>query len=588
MLKKMLTAMLAIFTTMAVATDFEDDGEGFTNARRVVGLVLVVEFQDMKAIHTLDEVRDFFNRPGGIEGSNSSGSIRDYFYGISNGHMEYTNIVVPVIVTLPHDRAHYNRAGNSISANANVIITDALNILNEMNIDLDLSELTLNPSNGRALAFNIFYAGGSLSRILNHAGSYRGGVTLNGVEFGRYQISNMGTNKNLSARLALVVHENGHSLMGWPHSLLRNRYAEENIRAIWCIMSASYGNAFPQQVNAYFRHLPGWIDVVDITNATPGTEFSMESNSHKAFVYWRNDREGYFIEARRRVKPYNHLFPTGGLAIWHIHKDGREGHDFPRVALVQADGRNDLENRVNTGDTTDLFRLGVNTEFNSSTTPAAIYHDGTPSGISLTNISDTGAVMTFMIGKPHGPTDPLYKFYSRMGSYSTARGHFEIEVSQNLTLNRRLIINTPVAAGTTLTIRSANPSAPAVLTRGIEGDLFTVPNSATLILENIIIDGGGNGDFTETGGGTLVRVNTGGTFIMNTGAVLRNNVNTGDGGGVHVRNGATFTMNGGEISSNTANNHGGGVFATGVGSVLNMIGGKISSNRAGAEGGGVR
>jgi hypothetical protein len=205
-------------------------------------------------------------------------------------------------------------------------------------------------------------------------------------------------------------------------------------------MSSSAGMAgWPQQVNAYFRHLAGWIDAVDITNAAPGTEFSIEANSHKAFVYWRNDREGYFIEARRRVAPYNHLFPTGGLAIWHIHKDGREGHDFPRIALVQADGKKDIENNFNRGDAADLFRPPVSVTFNSKTNPAAVWHDGTPSGLSLTEISDTGAVMTFKIGT--GKEVDRYAFTGK----GTNDSPYLIGTADNL-MRMAILVNTRSAA----------------------------------------------------------------------------------------------------------------------------------------------
>jgi M6 family metalloprotease-like protein len=561
-------------------------------AERIVGLVMVVDFPEERTKHTIQEVHDLFNRVGGIEGGRVRGSVYDYFLEVSNNQFAYTNIVVPVVVTLPNAKSFYdqplnNQPGPNRRANMTVLITDAFNVLNSMGIDLDLSELTI-ATNGAVRAFNIFYAGEGYG---NFASFYDGDITVNGVRFYRYQATGLldhGNNPDLSNRLGTVLHENGHSIFNWPDLYC---HGDLNIPSrsvgLWCLMGAwPSGNRNRHTPNPYFRHLAGWIDVIDIANAAPGTEFTIEMNSHKAFVYRRNDQEAFFIEARRRDDNFNSTLPGEGLAIWHIHSGGNNLNTdigFPRVALVQADGRDDLANRtitdagrLNNGDDTDLFRLGVNTVFNSSTTPAAIYHDGTPSGINITNISDIGAVMTFTIGESHGPTDPTYRFYSQAASYPEARGHIEIEVSQGFTLNSTLTINNPQTAGATLTIRSANPAAPVTLTRGVSGNLFTIQDGATLILENIIIDGDSNGNFAETGGGSLVRINSGGALVMNAGAVARNNVNSVTGGTVHNRVGSTFTMNGGEISGNIATaNAGAGVRVEGT---FIMNGGKISGN----------
>ena len=151
--------------------------------------------------------------------------------------------------------------------------------------------------------------------------------------------------------------------------------------------------------NVFFRYLAGWIDLTDITHAPPGERFSLESNGRTAYVYRRNDRESYFIEARIRDGRGKYL-PGSGLAIWHVHTDGsnfRSDKGFPRVRLIQADGENHIYRRMNTGDATDLFRLGLNAEFNNSTRPAAVWHDQTPSYINIADISDTGAGSTLAV-----------------------------------------------------------------------------------------------------------------------------------------------------------------------------------------------
>jgi hypothetical protein len=143
------------------------------------------------------------------------------------------------------------------------------------------------------------------------------------------------------------------------------------------------------------------------------------------------------------------------------------------------------------------------------------------------------------------------------------------------------------------------------------GSLFTVKSGVTLILDNNITLQG-HSDNTDS----LVKVEDGGTFIMNSGSAISGNIvlgGSGIGGGVHVRgtftmnNGSTisnnsvrrgggvyiragsFVMNGGTINGNTAaagDNGGGGVYV-GVGSIFTMNSGFIRDNITDGDGGGV-
>ena len=127
--------------------------------------------------------------------------------------------------------------------------------------------------------------------------------------------------------------------------------------------------------------------------------------------------------------------------------------------------------------------------------------------------------------------------------------------------------------------------------------------SASLTLKDVVIDGAGATSAAETD--SIIKAVSGGTIVLQSGAILennkaaqfgsgilaingvkitmedgaaiRNNTNRNYelGGGILLGNGSTFTMNGGEISGNTANG-GGGVAI--IGSSMVMNGGKISNN----------
>jgi len=133
------------------------------------------------------------------------------------------------------------------------------------------------------------------------------------------------------------------------------------------------------------------------------------------------------------------------------------------------------------------------------------------------------------------------------------------------------------------------------------GNLFTVGAGVTLVLdENVTLMGRGPNASppTENNNTQLVRVNSGGTLVMNEGVRITGNTVTDppnvadDAGGVRVNAGGRFVMYGGEVSRNNFNasfNHGGGVDV--FGGTFEMHDGIIYGNNTNASaggGGGVR
>jgi len=172
-----------------------------------------------------------------------------------------------------------------------------------------------------------------------------------------------------------------------------------------------------------------------------------------------------------------------------------------------------------------------------------------------------------------------FDLYTAVLPYSTKTDDMTIYVPHSITLDAGALTIPANTAGKTLTITSADPANPCVISRGYSvtvsaesKGLFTLPSNARLIFKDIIVDG----DKTTYGSNIepLVRIE-GGTLTMEDNTVLRNNRAT-SGGAVHVSSG-TFTMNGGDITGNTATNRGGGVF---VESTFNMTGGRIYGNNS--------
>ena len=207
--------------------------------------------------------------------------------------------------------------------------------------------------------------------------------------------------------------------------------------------------------------------------------------------------------------------------------------------------------------------------------------------LAIALISITGTVFTLPTYAV-APFDVTVSDFSQLQtavetSFAAATDDMVITVSAPISITTILTVPAPATGGKSLTIKGSSPSI--TLTRGVTGNLITIVGRATLILENIIIDGAKNGGFSTDGGGSLVRL--AGNLQLRSGAVLQNNVFAGDfgyGAGLHSVSG-TLTLTGGKIIGNTAGSKGGGVYSsTGV---FTMIDGEISGNSVNGQGGGV-
>ena len=115
------------------------------------------------------------------------------------------------------------------------------------------------------------------------------------------------------------------------------------------------------------------------------------------------------IENRNRdVVGWDADLPASGLAIWHVDECG--SNDYPQAtplhhyecALVQADGKLDLERNVDMGDEWDLFfhYYDYDLAFNDWTKPSSRWWDGSFSNLQIDKISVAGQTMTFDVCAP--------------------------------------------------------------------------------------------------------------------------------------------------------------------------------------------
>ena len=214
---------------------------------------------------------------------------------------------------------------------------------------------------------------------------------------------------------------------------------------------------------------------------------------------------------------------------------------------------------------------------NSTTLETAIYLDQQHGADDKDGLSEATAVKTIEkaneLADANGTSDIFLKsVYQVTGTENWDLGGKTIH---RYTLGSYMIELKGTSASLTLkdvVIDGAEYSVAATHAAETDSIIKAVSGGTIVLQSGAILE---NNKVAQFGSGILA--NNGVKITMENGAVIRNNTNSNYelGGGILLGNGSTFTMNGGEISGNTANG-GGGVAI--IGSTMVMNGGTISNN----------
>jgi M6 family metalloprotease-like protein len=386
----------------------------------VVGICLIVDFPDQHSTIPRDEVDRFLNQVG-YSGNGNNGSVRDYFYDVSDGHLIYTNLVPAMYYRASHNKTYYDNPTEPAGAKARELIAEALTNLDASGVDF--SEYDSN-GDGYIDAVNCFYDGSRASAWAMGLWPHSGGMSFSadGVSTARYQITDM---RN-ALSLGTFCHENGHMLCFWPDLYDDDGQNDSAGAGKYCLMADYASSTNPVEPSAYLKDLVGWAITIAITSdmdalivAAGSNQFEI-SNQFLRFPYSGFTNEYFMIEYRHKTGRDQEI-PDSGLAIWHIDTSGdnsrqqmsEESHY--EAALEQSDGRFDLENDRNSGDTNDLWAQSTGKDFGPLTQPNSNWWDESPSGMTIHNISepDLTHIMTFSVGvEPQNHPPAL--FYPRV------------------------------------------------------------------------------------------------------------------------------------------------------------------------------
>ena len=240
----------------------------------VKGLVILVDFSDVPATLSKDEIDAWLNSEGyGKYGL--TGSIRDYYLGQSNNVVDYQN-EVHGYYRAKQPKSYYD--GGTGYGRADELWTE---VVAAMDGEIDFS-LFDNDKDGKTDAIGLLYAGdeGTFGvGLWPHASN--SGIRKDGVVLNRYMMAALHTKPTNY----VFAHESGHMLFGWPDLYGVGDY---------CIMANRGSDTNPVGINDVFRVDQGWLDVVDIDQGTNASYTT--APDAPAYRYVNSARSGeYFL-----------------------------------------------------------------------------------------------------------------------------------------------------------------------------------------------------------------------------------------------------------------------------------------------------
>jgi immune inhibitor A len=359
-------------------------------------IVVLVDFTDKHMTQTLSHFRDLFFSVGALP----TKSVREYFSDVTNGLIDLQGDVVGPF-RLPLTLAQYAHGaagiGNALP-NAQTMARDAVTASNP---SVNFAPYD-NDGNGFVDAFIVIHAGaggeqtGNSGDIWSHKWVLDGGAkSVDGTKIFAY------LTVPEDCKIGVCSHELGHLLFGFP-DLYDTDNSSEGI-GNWCLMAGgSWGGAVPGETpvhpSAWCKVNQGWVSVDNrTTNAVVSIQDVKDSNT--VYRLWKDGSPGneYFLVENRQKVGFDASLPSAGLLIWHIDEatGSNTNENHYKVALMQADGKRDMEQNVNRGDAGDPYPGSSNNKtFNNTSTPNSKSYTNVNTCVAVTAISASAPIMT--------------------------------------------------------------------------------------------------------------------------------------------------------------------------------------------------
>ncbi|MDB5686552.1 MAG: family metalloprotease protein [Rhizorhabdus sp.] len=356
-------------------------------------IVVLVDFTDKHMTQTQQHYKDLFFKQGGAQKS-----VREYYAEVTNGLVDIQGDVVGPF-RLPQTLAAYAHGASGLGGAAPNAQTMAKDALLAANPTVNFTPYD-NDGNGYVDAFIVIHAGTGAETnnnpgdIWSHKWTIAGGAqTVDSTKVYAY------LTVPEDCRIGVCAHELGHLLFGFP-DLYDTDGSSEGI-GNWCLMGAGSwggGGNKPVHPSAWCKANQGWVSV-DNRTANGNVAVQDVKASHKVQRLWKDGAPGkeyFLVENRQATGDFDVSLPGSGLLIWHVDENQTSNKDENHywVALMQADGKRDMELNQNRGDGGDCYPgTSNNTSFNNSSTPNSKSYAGASTCVAVTGIPAPAAVM---------------------------------------------------------------------------------------------------------------------------------------------------------------------------------------------------
>ncbi len=216
-----------------------------------------------------------------------------------------------------------------------------------------------------------------------------------------------------SSPMGTVAHEFGHDL-GLP-DLYDGDGSSAGIGA-WGIMGSGawqMGGDVPTHPCAWSKVFLDWVEPKEVSSSEINLSLSCVENSKlDTIIKIPLTTDEYFLLENRRRTGFDQYLPGEGLLIWHVDDsvgdigsyNVNDDEEHKKVDLEEADGRDDLDMNVNSGDDTDPYYPSNSHEFTPSTIPNSMSYSSGDNSVSILNISTQGDIITLdILAGPNSP-----------------------------------------------------------------------------------------------------------------------------------------------------------------------------------------
>jgi M6 family metalloprotease-like protein len=365
----------------------------------VKGLTILVNFQDIASTVSRTDVDDMLNGANYTRNGNIC-SAREYFERMSSGKLKYTNVVVGPY-TLSRNREFYVN---------NLLVEEALQLAVADGQDLKQFD---SRNDGIVDALSVLYAGQTQYRGELWPHNWHIDLPFGTVRTDLYLLTSLGrTPADLT--IGTFCHENGHLLCRFPDMYDYGERDGDSVKSAgiggYCLMGSGNhndGGRSPSPVCAYLRDLAGWCDQEIDLNTSAAHEARI--GDYNTVMRYRTSKpnEYFLIENRTRMRLDRGL-PASGLAVYHCDilgsnelQQGTAAKHY-QCALVQADGRRDLELDANAGDGNDLYGAIEGIALSAASLPNSREWDGRDSQLVISDITAPAETIKFKVGVAQG------------------------------------------------------------------------------------------------------------------------------------------------------------------------------------------